>query len=890
MPADNRNPLKLRFAKSALVATQGYECYLGPDQETSGVFIPKGGTPNPEQSTFCVSSSINISFGSCEITYIVANLGNAVHSLKKPLMVGVVDRTFTGFDGPITSANGWALSQDGTFIGRVQDGKDGGISNPKLAFESGDKVTFALKSGNTPGASVSAPAITVVVTNKNKAEKGRATFKVPVLSGSYTDAWLVPAVSLAASSANVAIEGVTDTTPLDYFAACLAERGGAGTVAGKEIGPAEANRDAGDALGPFWLRVLRRMEDSDVLRPKGLDPIMKADARLNCILMGHHAVSHASRAASVGIFETDTAQRHLQAFYNMSVLEVMSNPALFQKLRDRCNATLGRASSLVAQGAMPIGSLASVDPHVVMLAGVFQALEHERDALRKEMQAMVQEAVRNIPAASPSSPVLAGSGSPFGMLPQIGKTSASSSINGTTRDEHSSTARSTTTTTSSGRGGTKVNVLERSSDEPHPATPKTGGTSSHKPAPPKQETNTGGAMHRAASTAGNQALARKGSVAAGMTRRASVRVVAKPKISRAAAQEKQQQKKAEQQKKAVEKKATTSAQAASSPPATGNSLLSGVLRVRQQWQETRALGEKGSPTDADIANMQAMKIKLAKDKAVTAKEISMLPASAFSGPQLSAAREELNDLLQELTADGDHVEGNLELFQTILKRVPDDVCAEMCKEFDLASTAAYDGSLQYLKAILSLDAKLELDVADVAQNAIFNQRFRIQAVTLLLEYADKVDLASVAEEICDAWQEFFADVASEARANPKENRTGRVPLLTKMLQYRVIPIDMSLEGPDAQTVFSRAAKEGDTEVMTLCLTRGLQKPDVNRISSDSTTALIQAAVGNQVKAVKMLLSLPQTDAQVVSREGSAMFLAKSLKRSPEIVKMLEAAA
>ena len=139
MPADNRTPLKLRFAKSALVPCSGYETYVLPDGETSGVRAIKGATPAPEQCTFCVSSAINVSFGACEVRFVVENTGNAVASLKKPLMVGIVDRTFTGFDGPINPASGWALTQDGTVLGRVQDGRVGGVTNPQLVADAANK-------------------------------------------------------------------------------------------------------------------------------------------------------------------------------------------------------------------------------------------------------------------------------------------------------------------------------------------------------------------------------------------------------------------------------------------------------------------------------------------------------------------------------------------------------------------------------------------------------------------------------------------------------------------------------------------------------------------------------------------------------------------------------
>ena len=67
------------------------------------------------------------------------------------------------------------------------------------------------------------------------------------------------------------------------------------------------------------------------------------------------------------------------------------------------------------------------------------------------------------------------------------------------------------------------------------------------------------------------------------------------------------------------------------------------------------------------------------------------------------------------------------------------------------------------------------------------------------------------------------------------------------------------------------------------------KIDVNKVSTDTTTALIQAVVANEVEAVKLILAQPKINVGHVSQEGSALFLARALHRDAAIVKALESA-
>ena len=89
-----------------------------------------------------------------------------------------------------------------------------------------------------------------------------------------------------------------------------------------------------------------------------------------------------------------------------------------------------------------------------------------------------------------------------------------------------------------------------------------------------------------------------------------------------------------------------------------------------------------------------------------------------------------------------------------------------------------------------------------------------------------------------------------------------------------------------QTIFSRAAKEGDFELVQLLLSEKDVVRDVNRVQSDKTTALIQAVGGNHVSTVEALLKHPMISTSYKSPSGTALQIAEDTNRDPLIIAAL----
>jgi len=319
---------------------------------------------------------------------------------------------------------------------------------------------------------------------------------------------------------------------------------------------------------------------------------------------------------------------------------------------------------------------------------------------------------------------------------------------------------------------------------------------------------------------------------------------------------------------------------------SGNSIMQSVRQLRKRAEEIHMLSQKGSPTDDDLKKLEDAKSKMSKEKIAAAKTIQGLASSAAALKSLDDdLKNEIQEFFEDMVGEGDHIEGNAAFAQALIDKIPLD-WAEFVSSKHLDSVAAYDGSLEYLELFLALEG-LETDAVDLLQNAMFNQSRRIPAVMTVMKYEPQLKLEEIVDEVLDTWQEFFEDICSQAKSIPREDRTGRMELITLMIHHEVLTVDPMREGADGQTVFSRAAKEGDIPLMKLLLKEC--KIDVNKVSTDTTTALIQAVVANEVESVKLILAQPKINVGHVSQEGSALFLARALHRDAAIVKALESA-
>jgi hypothetical protein len=783
-------PIRLRAGRSLLAA--------GSDVDTAPVAdaivkLPAGalGPEGPRWTTFCATTGIQTGYGGFVYTLTVDDLGTNA----KPIIVGLVPRTFTAFDAKL-GVGGWGISSAGKAY--CFNAPNGGAKSdaPGAVFDKGDKITVKVD--------VTRGSMVFIVESKKTKKINETSIKVP----SFCGPWIVPAVSLASPGAQVTFETLQDTTPLDVYAAKLNFLSG---------GAADEFAVDCDGLGNVLLRLYRRMGDSDVVKTNA-GTLTKADVRLRAALFGANVTPVWGRSPLPGMFDVDVTHRTMNAVYSELSLAIANDPSQSKKLRD-----------------LTINPPDAVKP-----------------LLRKYASPTTVALLLSLAIAQHAAPAAAANATPAPVTLSPNLTSPGN-LNLSPRDNGDLVAQLKALTE-------RVAALENQSHggghndhEDHASFAPSVSTSNLRRGPSSKVVAKPATLTRRGSERGTKILVRPAS------------------------------------KQAPRSKNPVTRQPVASSISTSNALLAILQRIRKMAHELRNLGEKGSPTDDDLKEINGLKDKMSKEKLQAARDVSALTVDKMSKALLEESKTELQNLLVDLVAEGDQHAGNIELFQALLKKVPVDFAA-MAKASDLAAMAAYDGSLNYLKLILQLP-NLDLDLVELVQCAIFNQSHRIPVTNLLVDLWGPLDCASVAEDIAESWQEFFEDIASEERALPREARAGRLELIGKLLKMKKPAIDPMHEGADGQTVFSRAAREGDIDLMTCLLTNAPSGIDVNHASSiDKTTALIQAVYKNQVTVVRALASLPKVDKNHSCDEGTALSIAKALKRHPDIVRCLEASS
>jgi hypothetical protein len=332
-----------------------------------------------------------------------------------------------------------------------------------------------------------------------------------------------------------------------------------------------------------------------------------------------------------------------------------------------------------------------------------------------------------------------------------------------------------------------------------------------------------------------------------------------------------------------------------SPDSTGAGApeLEHISRIRSQWNTVRQLGEIGSPSDEDLRRAEQSKKELANMKrALSTYLTSNFPlvqrGHAEASHQLSmddSVAATWEKFLEEIVQETDAADGNTELLHAVMDRIPLDY-SRVLAERGLVAMAASDGSETYLTRFLS-EPHHAWDVAEVAAACFFNQSSRIPLTFMLLQF---VDLEPFKGEIGDMLCEFFSDIASDRKAIPKENRALKMMLLRHVFfNMGWVSISAEREGPDGQTLFTRALYEGDADVVEMLLER---QPcvitDINRrMSADGSTALMQAVLGNHYSIVASLFEkFPDVDVSVRGENGNALDLAIALGRDSRIVALL----
>jgi hypothetical protein len=211
--------------------------------------------------------------------------------------------------------------------------------------------------------------------------------------------------------------------------------------------------------------------------------------------------------------------------------------------------------------------------------------------------------------------------------------------------------------------------------------------------------------------------------------------------------------------------------------------------------------------------------------------------------------------------------------------------AFVVREHNLLEAAAVDGSVSFLAALLALPS-IKVDLVDVLPYCIFHAQHRIPLTITLLKGLSKSQLLMIKSDLWSEYVECFSDVCSLRKEIPGEERERRLELIEIMITNHVLKMDPQQEANDGQTAFSRAAHEGDVDLVRLFAKhRFTHNP--NHVLPDGATALVHAVYGNNIEILRTMLALPGADPNFTApSSGSAFRVAHNLGRSDMIQEMI----
>jgi hypothetical protein len=260
------------------------------------------------------------------------------------------------------------------------------------------------------------------------------------------------------------------------------------------------------------------------------------------------------------------------------------------------------------------------------------------------------------------------------------------------------------------------------------------------------------------------------------------------------------------------------------------------------------------------------------------------------GLRISVEGKDAKDLVIETVDDlmGDQeAENNTMLIRVLMYRVITVDFAPLITSQQWAVNALQAGAIDLLESLLKVH-KLwtEEDVISLVNAAVTHSSKRIPLCNALLKHHDKLRLSTHATHLRASFQDLFDGITNPARTLPGEDRSLRQEVLYRLCSAKYITLQYEQEFTGSQTVFSRACRDGDIDLIRVMVDLRMLR-DINRIHTNKSTALMQAVVGNQVEIVVFLASDPTVDVTVKSPHGTALELATKMRKDPTIIKALK---
>jgi ankyrin repeat protein len=316
-----------------------------------------------------------------------------------------------------------------------------------------------------------------------------------------------------------------------------------------------------------------------------------------------------------------------------------------------------------------------------------------------------------------------------------------------------------------------------------------------------------------------------------------------------------------------------------------------VDTLRRISKTIDGLVQKAS-SEKEMRQLDELQKELTRAKHNFAGELTLLGKSLSVGGKINA--DHLEELIADLVASPET--NNLSLLQMMLGKFARAMNLGQCAySKGWCTTAIRDGKARYLALLLQLPGACEAivtakKVVDLLQQAARNDKARIPLVSALLRCGVKLQLHTRRAELEAFWGEFLDTVANIRRIRGVEDSTGRLGLVYFICTTPEL-IRPCHEKPrrDGLTLFSRACRDGDEDVVKMMLDHGLVRQPNEASPKDGATPLVLATLGGHRGIVERLVVHPQVDVLMEVKGKTAYLLAQEQHKNPLLIAVLRKA-
>ena len=255
-------------------------------------------------------------------------------------------------------------------------------------------------------------------------------------------------------------------------------------------------------------------------------------------------------------------------------------------------------------------------------------------------------------------------------------------------------------------------------------------------------------------------------------------------------------------------------------------------------------------------------------------------------------RTELIELCEMTVVGTDRRGGGVEFLEAMCSHIVNVDWPKTCVERRWLIASADNSSWRYIDYFLGLEGIREAlpteQLLEMLKICVRHRTLRIPMTKTVLSHEENLMFDVRRDHLSPIFNEFAINIASQKRAIVREDRNGRMEVLTRLVRHEYLLVDPELEDQnDNQTMFSRAAQEGDVELLKLLTESkgGNYVRDLNRVQRDGTNALVQAVIENQTAAVEILVKRG-ANPNHRTPNGTPVDVAMSLKRDPLIIAQL----